>query len=253
VDPSYVSIPADIIKHHKFVILAADIMFVCGMPFLISLSRGIRFVTVQYVPRRTAPELANAFKNILALYARAGFVCQTGLMDGEFEAVKERLAGLIEINTTAANEHVPEIERKIRHVKERCHASKASLPFDVLPNLIIRNLVIHVTMMLNAHIDKQGISEEFSPRELVLRWQLDWKKHCRAPFGVYCVAYDYPSTTNTMQDRATETIYLGPTGGIAKALAHFSVSKQRKPLNGANLMSFLLLTALSKRLILGVT
>jgi len=212
VDPSYVSVPADIIKHHKFVILAADVMFVCGMPFLISLSRGIRFVTVQYVPRRTAPELANAFKNILALYSRAGFVCQTGLMDGEFEAVKQRLAGLIEINTTAANEHVPEIERKIRHMKERCRATKASLPYDVLPNLIVRNLVTNATMMMNAHIDKQGISEEFSPRELVLRWQLDWKKHCRAPFGVYCIAYDDPSTTNTMQDRATEAIYLGPTG-----------------------------------------
>ena len=51
VDPSYVSVPANFIKSHKFVILAADVMFVCGMPFLISLSRGIRFVTVQYVPR----------------------------------------------------------------------------------------------------------------------------------------------------------------------------------------------------------
>ena len=52
-------------------------------------------------------------------------------MDGEFEAVKEKLADVIEINTTAANEHVPEIEHKIRHLKERCRAGKASLPFEV--------------------------------------------------------------------------------------------------------------------------
>ena len=95
----------------NFVILVADVMFVCGMPFLISLSRGIRFVTVQYVPRRTAPELANAFRNIVALYSRAAYVCQTGIMDGEFEAMKEKVADLIKINTTAANEHVSEIER----------------------------------------------------------------------------------------------------------------------------------------------
>ncbi len=60
-------------------------------------------------------------------------------MDGEFEAVKRRLADRIEINTTAANEHVPEIERKIRHMKERCRALKALLPYDVLRNLIARS------------------------------------------------------------------------------------------------------------------
>ena len=214
VNPSYVSIPADLIKQHKFVILAADVMFVCGMPFLISLSRGIKFVTVQYVPRRTAPELANAFKNIVALYSRAGYVCQLGLMDNEFEKVKELVADLIEINTTAANEHVPEIERKIRHVKERCRTCKASLPFEFMPNLMIRSLVTHMVMMINAHIDKSGISDVYSPRELVLRWQLDWTKHCRAPFGVYCIAYDDPTITNTQEERATEAICLGPTGNF---------------------------------------
>jgi len=118
-------------------------------------------------------------------------------MDGKFEAVKTKLAGLIEINITAANEHVPEIERKIRHLKERCRTGKASLPYEVFPNIMIRSLVTYVTMILNVHIDKNGISQEFSPCELVLRWQLDWGKHCRAPFGAYCVAYDDPSATNT--------------------------------------------------------
>ena len=88
-------------------------------------------------------------------------------------------------------------------------------------------------MMLNAHVDKEGILQEFSPRELVLRWQLDWTKHCSAPFGTYCIAYDDPSTTNTMQDRCTEAIYLGPTGnhqGTCKflSLKTKKVIKQRK-------------------------
>ena len=39
-------------------------------------------------------------------------------MDGEFEKVKRRLMNVIEVNITSRNEHVPEIERKIRVVKE---------------------------------------------------------------------------------------------------------------------------------------
>ena len=63
----------------------------------------------------------------VALYSCAGYVCQTGLMDGEFKAVKEKLANLIEINTTVANEHVTEIERKICHVMS--FAARARLLF----------------------------------------------------------------------------------------------------------------------------
>ena len=79
---------------------------------------------------------------------------------------------------------------------------------------MIRSLVTNMVMMINAHVDKSGISDVYSPRELVLRWQLDWTKHCRAPFGVYCIAYDDPTITNTQEERATEAICLGLTGNF---------------------------------------
>ena len=41
------------------------------------------------------------------------------LVDMEFEAIKDDM-GLVDINTTAAREHVAEIERGIRVVDERC-------------------------------------------------------------------------------------------------------------------------------------
>ncbi|KAL3773713.1 hypothetical protein ACHAWO_009882 [Cyclotella atomus] len=56
VEPGYVSIPANLITF-QYDILATDVMFVCGAPFLLTLSRKIWFVTVQFVPRRTAGEL----------------------------------------------------------------------------------------------------------------------------------------------------------------------------------------------------
>jgi hypothetical protein len=36
----YVQIPWDFVKMHKYVTLAADVMFVNGLPFLVTLSRG---------------------------------------------------------------------------------------------------------------------------------------------------------------------------------------------------------------------
>ncbi|KAL7480351.1 hypothetical protein ACHAW6_006042, partial [Cyclotella cf. meneghiniana] len=104
---------------NRYVTVVADVMFVCGLPFLISLSRRIRFVTVEFIPNRTAGELCNALKNILKLYNRAGFIIQCACMDNEFEPLRKKLLGKLVLNTTAADEHVGEIERKIQHVKTR--------------------------------------------------------------------------------------------------------------------------------------
>ncbi|KAL7531143.1 hypothetical protein ACHAXR_008885 [Thalassiosira sp. AJA248-18] len=197
VEPEYLSIPANLITNHRYLTLVADVMFVSGLPFFITLSRSVRFVTVQFVPRRTTSELANALKQTINLYSRAGFTCQTGLMDGEFEKIKEKLLNLIVINTTSKNEHVGEIERKIRHAKNQCRSITADMEFSILPNSIIKALVIHAVMFMNAYPDKQGISQELSPREIVLQWQLCAKKHMRAQFGSFCVAYDDPSPNET--------------------------------------------------------
>ncbi|KAL7529447.1 hypothetical protein ACHAXR_002971 [Thalassiosira sp. AJA248-18] len=76
VEPEYISIPANLITNHKYLTLVADVMFVSGLPFLITLSRGVRFTTVTFVPSRTAAELANSIKQVIKLYKRAGFTCQ---------------------------------------------------------------------------------------------------------------------------------------------------------------------------------
>ena len=73
-EADYVRIPQEIVDLNRFITIVADVMFVCGLPFLISLSRRIRFVTLQYIPNRTAGELCAGIKSILKLYKRAGFV-----------------------------------------------------------------------------------------------------------------------------------------------------------------------------------
>lgn len=148
-EPNYVRIPRELILMNKYVTLVADVMFVCGLPFLISLSRRLRFVTLEFMPRRTAGELCNGLKNILKFYKRAGFVVQTCIMDNEFEPLKKKLLGKVVINTTALGEHVGKIEQKIRHVKNRARCLKSTLPYKLLPNNIIKALLYQVVLWMN--------------------------------------------------------------------------------------------------------
>ena len=88
-------------------------MFVNGVPFLVSASRGLNLIAAEHTPSRTAKSLAEGIRRIIDLYSRGSFQVGTVLMDNEFEKLTN-LVPIIQINTTAAKEHVPEIERRIR-------------------------------------------------------------------------------------------------------------------------------------------
>jgi hypothetical protein len=120
----YVTMSEQLIIMNKYVTLAADMMFVLGLPFLVTLSWWVRYVMVQFVPRQTAGELANALKMVIGLYRRAGFICQTALIDREFEKVKQKLINIIEVNITSRNKYVLEIERKYDTSKKGPEASR---------------------------------------------------------------------------------------------------------------------------------
>ena len=57
-----VSIPAEFYRSNKFVTIAADVMFVSGVPFFVTYSGKIKFLTVECLPRHTAKQLANALR-----------------------------------------------------------------------------------------------------------------------------------------------------------------------------------------------
>ena len=89
-------------------------------------------------------------------------------MNGEFEKIKPLLPNVV-CNTTAAKEHVAEIERNIRVVKERATGTAVTLPFMYLPKCIKIELIYFVVFWLNAFPSKAGVSRKYSLRGLVLR------------------------------------------------------------------------------------
>ena len=59
-------------------------------------------------------------------------------MDGEFAEMHNGMHLLgMQLNTTAANEHVPTIERQIHVIKERARCIRHMLPFKYIPVLML--------------------------------------------------------------------------------------------------------------------
>ena len=99
------------------------------------------------------------------------------MMDGKFATLESEF-DIVEINTTAAREHVGEIERNIQTIKEQGRSVSSVLPYTTLPKQLVIHLVYYVVMFLNTMPSKTSISNTISPREFVMRRRLDWNKHC---------------------------------------------------------------------------
>ena len=71
------------------------------------------------------------------------------------------------MNLAGANEHVPEIERGIRVVKERSISLRHSLPYNRIPLLMTIRGILVIARMLNQFPTKNGISNKFSPKNIL--------------------------------------------------------------------------------------
>ena len=211
----YVAVPKEIVEANKDVAIAADIFFVNKNAFLATISEKIKLTTAKYIPNRSSELLLKGMKEVKGLYSSRGFNLRTALMDGEFEVLNSALQELgITLNTTAANEHSPFIERQIRVIKERVRATKHTLPFKVIPLIMLVELVYFCIFWLNAFPPKSGVSSTHSPCKIITGQQVEFKKHCKLPFGAYVQTHEEPTPSNTQQARTIGAIALGPTGNL---------------------------------------
>ena len=108
-----IKIPKEIDNLKKTIFLTADIFFVNGIPFFISLSRKIDLTGVSHLKGRAAANIFDAFKDTFRFYLKQGFSIQTVHADGEFGALKDIIQNIPagpRVNLTSANEHILEIE-----------------------------------------------------------------------------------------------------------------------------------------------
>ena len=67
------------------------------------------------------------------------------------------------------------------------------------------------------------MSDTLSPMELLTRRSLDYNKHCKLPPGAYCLVHEEILPTNSMKERATGAIAIGPTANLQGAYRFMSL------------------------------
>ena len=193
VAPDSIKILSKLLNLHKEVFLTADIFFVNNIPFFLTYSWKICFMSVSHLANCKVLEVFKAFKEIYQYYLQCGFHIHMLHVDGEFEPLKgmiDSMPGGPQVNLASANEHVPEIEHHIRVVKEHCHVTWHGLPFKHIPKLLMIYIMFQLVQMLNFFPPKGGISDTLSPKAIMFGETLDYKKHLSLAIGQYCQVHE---------------------------------------------------------------
>jgi hypothetical protein len=216
VPTDYVMVPPNIMEFNSQVVLAIDIMAINKMYFLLTVSRNIQFTTVEKLMNKKTATLENGISKVILLYKKRGFNVTVCLADLEFEAIRNELTKLeVTLNTCRPGEYVPEIEHKIRTVKERVRAALLMLPFATLPRIMVVHSVLFLVMWLNFFPPKGGVSRTLSPQAIITGIHADCAKLCKVPFGGYAQVYAEPSPLNDIMVSCTVGgISLGPTRNV---------------------------------------
>jgi hypothetical protein len=213
----YMKVPKELLKLHKEVFLTTDILFTNKITFFLTLSRKICFTAVNHLAYRTVPQIFKAFEEMYQYYLQRGFHITTLHADGEFTPLKTLIKAMPRgpmVNLASANEHVSEIERRIRVVKERCRATRHSLPCHTIPKLMTIHIILNVVKLLIFFPTKGGVSDTLSPKTIMSREMLDYKKHLSLQLGQYCQVHEEENPRNSQIARSKGAIYLGPRGNL---------------------------------------
>jgi hypothetical protein len=206
------SLSKEILDTYRNVTLCIDLMFVNCIPFFMSISKKIHFITAEALDNCKQASLENALKRIYGVYRKRGFRVNMILADSELECARGTIATDLrcELNVCSEDEHIPNIERCIRTTKGRTRCYYNAGPFDEYPPRMLIEMVFLGLFWLNAFPHKNGISKTLSPRTIVTGLGINYNKHCRIQFGQYVQTHEKPD--NTMTPCAIGAIALRPTG-----------------------------------------
>jgi acetolactate synthase regulatory subunit len=206
------NIPRQIMEQYRDITLCVNLMFVNCIPFFLSISRNIRFITATVLSNRKETSLVKALTKIYDVYRKRGFRIQTVLGNSEFECARGAIAMVLrsELNICDEDEHIPDIERCIRTVKERTRCTYNAAPFEHFPPQMITEMVFLNVFWLNAFPNKLGVSQTLSPHTIITGLGIDYNKHRRIEYGQY--VQTHKKHDNSMATRTIGALALRPTG-----------------------------------------
>ena len=210
-----VRIPLVVHERYREVTICGDIMHVNGQPILATISRHLRFGTMEALTSKGTRELLRAIDSVAKAYREGGFIVRTVLLDGEFESLRGDLAARgIHLNGVGRDEHVGEAERFICTIKERVRATYSTLPFKKVPMRVVIEMVYDAVFWWNAFPKSNGVSETLSPRTIVTGRNIDYNRHCKFTFGEYVQAHEQHDNQVSVMRTTGALARQGNMGGL---------------------------------------
>ena len=205
-----VTIPAIIAKEYQELHICIDFFYVQNIVFFHSISKKLQFRTAANVTNRSKKTILKQLTKILRLYHGRGFRVTRVFGDKEFECIRDDIRP-IGLDITPADEHVPEVERSIRTMKDWARTTIQSLPYLYLPRGMIIELISTVIQSLNQLPPLKGVNNRISPLTIMTGTDtLDYKR-LTLPFGSYVQFYEDNNPKNSMNTRATAGISMSMT------------------------------------------
>ena len=106
-------------------------MYVQGIPFLTTISSNFNFRTVQPLMNKkkaNIDDMVQGVERVIRLYNSQGLKIVQVAANNEFDCLREYIRPVM-LNMVATDEHVSEVERSIRVIKERARCRFHSLPY----------------------------------------------------------------------------------------------------------------------------
>ena len=157
-----VVIPSPVLQLHPTDEIAADFFCVHSRIYLLMKSRIYKFQGVNVNCKgRGKVETSTALKHFINQFSMRGITITCIHGDNEFEKVKTLMAP-IPVECCGREEHVPDIERAIRTVKERTRCTTTALPYKKLPGIMIDSNIQEKITWLNQFPPKNYISRHWT-------------------------------------------------------------------------------------------
>jgi hypothetical protein len=149
---------------------------------------------------------------VINMYQTRGFNISRIKADQEFSCITNDILP-IPLNVADEDDHVHEVERSIRTIKERTRCTVQGLPFQRVPKMMMRAIIEGAQhKALNQFPVKNGVSDVMSPLTIMTGRPSPDYNDLRIEFGAYAQAFESNDPTNTVRTRTTGAVALTPTG-----------------------------------------
>ena len=188
-----------------------DIMFVNGIPYLVSIYDPLEYVQVSRLKEKDDWSLWRVLESHIKYLDKFGLEVVSVKVDGESSMAsdffKRKLGSLID--SGGAGISVPMVERKIRTIKERIRAVINTLPYNLTEKLeewLVNGAIYSINL-----VPTRNSYEFASPREKLYGVIIDAELDLKHAFGDYVQIHE-ENIDNTMKARTAGAIALKPTG-----------------------------------------